>query len=660
MLTATVDQLDRGDAPLAATQLGATDVAEYVEGRFSLAAADVIETACWESPEQMCEVVSAIQFAEDASKFDELSEPVELSDCSSHLTERLLATAPRAIERRRRRAMKLPDVVAQGFNGQSVVPPVVQAAGQSNAQSYTLLPPIKQRPAIGLSRRGPADFQLLLAAAAIVLLLAGGAIGYWMSRGATNPHRVPVAHDDQPAPAAPKQGSDDPRPPANRIVTPLPGAGGNRGSPDAIEPPPAPQIVEISPLHRSPRQHAVPSPSLSMRKTATIDSPIGAVLVDVDASGRLRLARGAYSLGEPLRLISLAESWSRIEIPDVGSLILAGPSELALASWGDGVLEIDLRYGMLGIERLPAGKPIRFRAGSVQWLARGADNYSSLAVFHDPQSPSLVVPAGRVAVEDTEVLADQFVRLSGGAIQPQPLAARPAAASDDLATGWLAAPDEERRKKWHSQCGKLVDRLAIVDDVGVEMPLIFASTRDTRQAALLAEWNFAVADETARPAELWAVLGDRRELVRLAGARTLLAMRPGDERLAHAVRYVRLQMGDDVGARVAQWMRNKDQPGQIALPQAVELAEYMSHRELALRQLAVSLLERHAAPALARARRGPPDYNAAETAGKRAEGQRQWRALIRQLFAPQRTAPAALGAQRPPQLAPNAANANQP
>jgi hypothetical protein len=293
-------------------------------------------------------------------------------------------------------------------------------------------------------------------------------------------------------------------------------------------------------------------------------------------------------------------------------------------------------------------------------------NYSTLTIFHDPESPSLFVPTGSVAVENVEVSARQFVRFAGAAVQPpQPplptIANRPTDA-DAQAEAWLTPPDDERKKKWQAQHGKLIDRLAIVDDVGEELPLLFASTRDTRQAALLAEWNLAAADDAARPEQLWALLGDHRQLVRTASVRSLFAIRAGDPRLVHFVRFVRMELGEDAGTRMAQWMRGKEQPGQIAAPQAAELAEFLSHRDLAMRQLAVSLLERHATPALTRAHRAPPAYDAADPAGKRAEAQRQWRQLIRQIFAAQRTAPAALGA-KPAAVNPaaaNPANAQQP
>jgi hypothetical protein len=224
------------------------------------------------------------------------------------------------------------------------------------------------------------------------------------------------------------------------------------------------------------------------------------------------------------------------------------------------------------------------------------------------------------------------------------------AASDLLAGHWLSPPDETRRKKWQAQHGKLLEKLAIIDDVSTELPLLLAASKDARQAALLSQWNLSIADEATRVKQSWAMLGDRRELVRSAGVRYLIDLPAGDPRLSNSIRFARVQLGDEVGGRVAQWMKTAHQPGQIAPTQAVEMAEFLGHRDLAVRHLAVSLLELHAGPALARARRQPPAFDAAGPISKRAAAQREWRQLIRQLFAPARNAPAA--------LAPNAAAPN--
>jgi hypothetical protein len=170
----------------------------------------------------------------------------------------------------------------------------------------------------------------------------------------------------------------------------------------------------------------------------------------------------------------------------------------------------------------------------------------------------------------------------------------------------------------------------------------------------LSQWNLSVADEATRVKQTWALLGDRRELVRAASVRYLIELPASDQRVANTIRFVRIQLGDDLGNRVAQWLKAAHQPGQIPATQAVELAEFLGHRDLAVRHLAVSLLELHAGPALARARRVPPEFDAADPAAKRAAAQREWRLLIRQLFTPARTAPAA---QVPNALAPNAGNA---
>ena len=101
LLAQAEQRLARGQAPLAAAELGAADVADYLDGELPPVAAREFEQACWSSPAQLCEVVSAAQFGREST---------ELAEVSSDLSQRLLAIGPKAAERRRRRALRLAEV----------------------------------------------------------------------------------------------------------------------------------------------------------------------------------------------------------------------------------------------------------------------------------------------------------------------------------------------------------------------------------------------------------------------------------------------------------------------------------------------------------------------------------------------------------------------
>lgn len=637
--------LATGMAPKDAVELGAADVASYLEQSLSAEAVRQVEEVCWRSPAQLAELASAARFCQQATS---LAEP------SAALTGRLLEIGSRAIGSRA---------------GSRAIGS--RATNQASSSKYRLVPaqsaePLSPalEPLVVKARRQVTHRQdnvlrhwpLAAAAAVLIVIVAGGAIG-WFIGTPKGPDliRPPVARDSQPV--RPAQEIPERPPLVNRIVTPAPSEHPQEPAPplpstiDAAQgarpdgvassvPTPAPR----DPFDNVPAPQRLVGPQRPSPPDVTIYSPIGALLVDPGQYGRFHVASGRYTLAEPLRLVSLAESWSSVEIPEVGKVICDGAAEATIGQFGDGVLEVQLTYGKLGIDRLPAGRQIRFQSGGAQWLARGIGNYSSLAVIHDPATPSLFVPSGAVAVDQVEVGPQQIVRFAGGVAQPaQPLAANMVPAVDDLvAGGWLMPPDEARCKKWQAQNGKLLERLTAAQDAAVELPRLLAASSDARQAALLAQWNVSIADEATRVKQTWAMLTDRRELVRRVGVRYLLDLPAGDSRLTNTVRYVRIQVDDATGDRVAQWLQAARQPGQIAPAQAVELAEFLTHRELALRQLAVSLLELHSAQALARSRRMPPDYDAAGPIGKRSAAQREWRLLIRQLFAPARNGPAAV------------------
>src|SRR6185369_8405521 len=88
--------------------------------------------------------------------------------------------------------------------------------------------------------------------------------------------------------------------------------------------------------------------------------------------------------------------------------------------------------------------------------------------------------------------------------------------------------------------------------------------------------------------------------------------------------------------------------------QAAELADHLQHADLAVRQIAVSILELHTAPAFVQARLLPPVYDAAGPAAARADAQMIWRQILRQLYtaAAARNAAAGLVPTKPVPLQP--------
>jgi hypothetical protein len=154
----------------------------------------------------------------------------------------------------------------------------------------------------------------------------------------------------------------------------------------------------------------------------------------------------------------------------------------------------------------------------------------------------------------------------------------------------------------------------------------------------------SVADQAGRWQQTWGMLTDRREALRIAGVKFLMELAPGSTRLTDIVRSLRQQLGDDTAHRVVQWLATARQPGQLPAAQAAELADYLGHGNLAVRQLAVTLLELHIAPAFQKGLFQQPAYDAAATASRRAAAQAEWRLILRQLYTPTRRNPAGASA----------------
>jgi hypothetical protein len=74
------------------------------------------------------------------------------------------------------------------------------------------------------------------------------------------------------------------------------------------------------------------------------------------------------------------------------------------------------------------------------------------------------------------------------------------------------------------------------------------------------------------------------------------------------------------------------------------MASHLTHEELAVRQIAASLLELHTSQAIVQSGRLPPAFDAAGPAQRRAAAQQEWRTILRQLYtAAARNANGALG-----------------
>ena len=630
------EMLEAGLARDEELDLTADNLAAWLDGGLEESQAADAAKSCWQSPAQLAEVASAANFRDESAL---------LADASPGLTQRLLELGPQPAKWRLDGVAVLP-VAAP------LPPPVIKA-----------VPLVSVKPE-RLMRRADEKWPLWLmaSAAALAAVIVTGAIGWFVLT--PPPHRSntpPIANGPpQPPPAPLPNPPPLPRPPEippkpAPAQSPLPVPPDEPParpieSPSSVPPdsPPAPAPMKRPQPWVPPRRPAAPAPPLLAFRPA-----VGVLLVQEGVTA-WRAAGGERPLTGRTRILSLAESWSAVDVPSVGTLVCDGPVEAVLEMRESGGLDIALAHGRLGIQDLAAGKEVRVQAGGASWTARGLDHYSTLAVLADPAAPQILVPTGAALVNQFNVAANQRLLWQQGLAQPPvPIAAASPAAvnaappavpalGDPLDLAWLQPPKEDRRKQFQALYGRTLDRLATTDDAASELAKLLETSRDARTAALLARWNVALADDVGRAAQTWAMLSDHRVFVRLAGVRALLELPPGDKRLLEFDRLLRSKVPAGAADRVSQWLVEVRQPVPLPGPRAVELVDFLTHSELGLRQLAVSLLELHAAPGLARLRAAPPAYDAAGPAQRRAAAQIEWRNNLRPIFAPAiKNAPAA-------------------
>jgi hypothetical protein len=648
-------------------------LAAFIEGRLDPAEAERVEQRLWQSPEQLAEVLSSLRFAAQAH------EPAE----TARLHQRLVALVP------------------QSMNGHAQAAPVLYRLAPPEAKKSKWLAPV-DRPMAAIvlpdSRpsakwpKMPAIWSWLTAAAALLIIAtAGGAIG-WLTWGRRNSvaERPMVKSLDirEAAPRNPREARQEPTPvvpqetqevrPSKAPQSP-PQPDVKADSPAKTVAPARPVVNEIPaaspivPQQTVPQQPQAPmrasSPSPAARRARlsppelAFESAQGILLLDSGSRGKWRVANGRHVLNEPLKMASLAESWTTAEVSGVATLVCEGSTELALSRLIDGVLEVRLDRGRVGLKDIADGAEIRVLVADAAWTARGLEPHSMLAVFHDPLSPGIAVPQGAIALDEVPIETREFLRWQQDRLVPFELVTPPGAADPNAPPAaeplihqwdleWLSPPDEARRKQWQAAHGRLVDRLAEANDFEAELARMLATSRDVRQAALLARWSAASEPPVSRAKRIWSMMRERRAPVRVAGVMSLLELPPGDLRREEVLTLCSQTTNQATRVQVEQWLDGTRQPMPLAQTQAADLVSHLTHEELAVRQIAASLLELHTATALLQSGRLPPLYDATSSANRRAAAQQEWRSLLRQLFNAARNANGLLGPSTPKPVQP--------
>jgi hypothetical protein len=640
------NRLAAGEATAEDSPIGAELVAAFALGNLDAAEREAIEADCLRSPALLDEVASTDWFEREAS-----AQPI-----SAALETRLLALAPPA-----RLAVNIPAQPADNTAAQPTGNALVRRNGHRTklpvAKPLPPEPPPPVAPALLIrSGRAPARrnmtvtlsaWQIAAAAGLVAVSLCAAAL--WLANRNESQSKSPVIvkdvtkHDDQPPPEprpAPPQDA-----PAHETTPPLPPPDSRPPPSDRPQPTPESDLPEPrnSPPDSRPKSESAPKPMPrpGPPPELAISSARGLMLVNSGAGGAWQVGQGKLAGQDEVRIASLPESWTSVEIPRFGTSIWSGAASATLVANDDRSLTIRLQHGKFALQGLPAGTEIRIETPAGECLARAIDDYSTLAVVGDDLSPALYVPLGAVSVNDAHVAQDQLVRWQNGApLPPEPLAAGPsagatanAAAENPFDPAWLAPPSATEQKEWRTTFGKVVERLQGSDDVAAELDKLLTPTTHGRQAALLAIWRIELMEDAGEQARTtWELLADRRELVRVAAFRYLLELPAHDQRAANLTRLARRELGADLAQRLANWLNTARQGQTPTLMEARELTEHLGNSELVVRQAAASLLVHHTRSAFQQLRREPPDFDATAPATRRAAAQQEWRQAVRQIF----------------------------
>ncbi len=636
---------DLADEP----EISAEELAEFVEGRLAEEDARRVEQACWRSIGQLAELLSAARFMNQSS----------VGEVPPQLEARLLAL--------------LPTPKPQNGQGKPLFR-LETAVSEQPLAGETLAATL---PVDAESKYEQTDVNKwlwgLVAVALVLIVMLSGTIGYlaatWRSSGnlpkpiAGSPEDRDVSPgpvDDKPVIPGPREPEGSPKrqsPDDSQTIPPsvVPGPVEQPGGTVVPGPKGETELPKAEPRREMPPGGPKYRPRVAPQAPQlVIQSAQGALLVDVGERGVWRVAPASYSLVEPITILSLAESWTSAEAAGVGTFIWEGNSEAELTALADGTIEVRLIHGRMGVQSLRAEAKIRLLTGDAAWTVCGIDPNSTLAVVSDPMSPGLLVTRGELDADGVTIFGGQLTRWIEGVPQPPTLinAAAPPTSSGqqpltppvmnpwDLA--WLNPPDENARKQWRQVYGKVVERLDAAEDAGEELPKLLATTREPRQAALLARWTIAAGGETDRPRKTWELLADRRSAVRVAGVKSVMELPPGDERLTAMKSVIIAKVGPAMADRIGQWHDAAWQPGAPPRPQADEIVTHLQHNDLVVRQFAVSYLELYTISALQKMGMTPPVYDATATDSRRAAAQREWMRIIQELYAPARKIPGAL------------------
>lgn len=625
LVTEALRNLDNGCGPTGVEQLSAEQVAEYLEGSLGELGVREVEKACWKSAAQMAEVASAARFQRN------LSSP----QASTSLHRRLLELAPTAP--RNGTVAKLP--VAK-----PLAPPEEHPTGSIEVQPISLraTPPRRQHSKLAWPN------------VAAALALAAGLIGVlWVDSMrrtsdpmALDPHRVqplpPPIVDHSPEKNQPQRiPLPESSAPSQTAEVPVDGS-----TPRVPQSPPSPvtdrpargmsPLESIAPAPERPAPLPLPPPAPD---ELAVDSVTGLLLLEETGQGVWRVGQGRHAVSASLKLASLADSFTTLKVPELGTLVFSGSAEATLTRQQDHSWLLRLDQGRLAIRNLPAGRRLQIETGGTAWTAEGLEDSSSLAVIDGPAAAKAFVPDGRVALAGVEVSPYQVAQWVDGVMQPleSPAQIRQRAASQVLDDGlegrWLDPPNDKARREWKTLYGRLIDRLAEADDASAALDDSFGSSRDLRHAALLARWRIAAAQPQLQPQLAWDTLNDRREPVRQAAVGYLLELPQRDARTVDMGRLLRVHLDDVTTDRMVQWLAVTRANQALTTPLALELGDSLSASELAVRQVAVSLLQMHTQPLLQRARLKPPAYDAAAPVAKRSAAQREWSQIIRRVYA---------------------------
>jgi len=343
------------------------------------------------------------------------------------------------------------------------------------------------------------------------------------------------------------------------------------GSPDGSEP------YEEQPNPKDNKQpELVPKPNPPARQLVKVawDRIEGMVAARDESTGSFHGVIYHQQTGKTgSTFVTLPDSWAKSKIEDFGQMVLAADTQVSVTRKpaDQSQLEVSLERGRLALHDLPIDRRVTVEVYNHSWQIHTSRPDSVVAVDLLAASPRIFVPEGQAIVEGRVVgLGKQMAWSDGNWTEPISL-------SRQENTSWTKRPATAARLNTSLQ-----QRLLRSGDLVADL-----DAADGLNGRLATRWSLAIA-----PGNAFAQMSSPNSDVRIEAFRWILSLHPKDRRFTMALRQFVAKAGNPQLVRAMATLIRETRLGRVPDPAvAQQTLRGLQHAEIAVRHFAAFLLE---------------------------------------------------------------------